>query len=184
MKNTRLFFNFITVMMLVLPITAVGLKDPNYSQTPAPEGAMIESTVATGGGDSDDDEADSGDMGAISIPMTESAAPPSYTPPPPSPSQIPELQAEVLGVSTERDHTEEYFRELKAEMAMLRAAAENTPQKEELVEQFRKNREYQNIIFAVFAIALAGFVILTEIRYVKTSKLLGSKKKFRKKRVK
>lgn len=183
MKNKRLFFSFLAGTMLILPITAVALKDPNYSQTPPSEGALVESTIPAGGDCGGDCIEDDGEEGAISIPMAESAATPSYSPPPP-PSAPQELQTEVLGVSTERDHTEEYFQELKSEIGTLRAAAEKTIKKEEVTLQFEKNRLYQNVMFVIFAVALAALGILSEIRYAKTSKLLESKKKFRKKRVK
>ena len=92
---------------------------------------------------------------------TSKAAPaPSPTPSPsPSPTPSPSPQGQVLGVSTTRDHTKEYYDDLKAQILSLQDSQQNNGA-QNLPEQ---------IALVIFAFALGLLTFYVEIRYQKIS---------------
>jgi lipopolysaccharide export LptBFGC system permease protein LptF len=94
---------------------------------------------------------------------------------------------QVLGVSTQRDHTEEYYLDLKNQIGELRSAAEisNTDlhaSVEKMQAQNAGAQLYQNIAYVILVGILALLAFAAETRYVKlTDKFITFKKKFSRK---
>ena len=99
--------------------------------------------------------------------------------PAPTPTPSPAAEPQVLGVSTQRDHLDEYYNDLKADLSVLKASAEKNEQQ---LKQSQTERYYQNIAYGILGLILAFLAIFAEVKYAKLSSQLGLlKKRFKKK---
>jgi hypothetical protein len=109
-----------------------------------------------------------------SVVATPSPSPtPSPTPSPspapktsPSPSPAPEIKPEekVLGVSTEKDHSKEYYEELKAQLLTLEKEQKNlSAQQKNMIPV--KIEPVNQIPLLVISLTLAVIALMTEWRY-------------------
>ena len=97
----------------------------------------------------------------------------------PAPTPSPAAEPAVLGVSTQRDHLDEYYNDLKADLSVLKASAEKNEQQ---LKQSQTERYYQNIAYGILGLILAFLAIFAEVKYAKLSSQLGLiKKHFKKK---
>lgn len=177
--------------LLLLPLAATALRDPNYSQSQQlleAEGIQVESfepvsvpseeLLALEEASAPESTTESGETTAVE-PSTEPSPEPSPEPstsPEPAPAPSPEVtEPEVLGASTERDDTDSYLKQLRLEMTELRAAAAEANEKDARLSELEKRLNDQNVIFVIFVFALVLSGVYTEIRFSKLSRLLAKK---------
>lgn len=183
MKN-KIFPILATIAFFMLPLTAVALRDPNYSQSQQlPEGAgvQIESVAPEAVLEEEflEPAASTGEESTLEPeepPVVESSEESSSEPEPtpsPAPSSPPTSEPGVLGASIMREPTEEHLR-LSKEISALHASAQKNDATSAQLAQFQNKLGEQNIILVVFALILFFFGVIAEVRYAKISRFMAS----------
>lgn len=181
--KTKIFPFVAIVAIAMLPLTAVGLRDPNYGQSQQPleaEGAQVESLGPVSVLEEElvelqepitEETSFVSEESAIQEPSSEPAPSPA-----PEPSQEPSPQPsepEVLGASTVRETADEHLR-LSKEISALHASAENNEATGARLSQFENRLSEMGVILVVFAFILFFFGIFAEVRYAKISRFMTS----------
>lgn len=162
MKTQKILIPFLGMLALISgSMTTQAVVDPLYYQNiqtvEVPEdttiGASVTSTTPT----------------AFAVdPVTITATAPSPTPTPspaPSPAPRPSApEAQVLGVSTEKDHSKEYYEDLKAQILSVKAAQQNFSQEQQKINYLIANPENQ-LPLLLISLTLAVIALMTEWRY-------------------